>query len=76
MLLANLWATVRDQHLLETLDQNTTLLIKVSSTVFVLVVVGSLSLSLTMGMTKILAHMVRRVFGDDSRRHNLDPDLS
>ena len=76
MLLATLWATVWDQHLLETLNQNTTLLIKFSSSVFVLVVVGSLSLSLTMGMTKNLSHMVRRAVGNDSRRHILDPDLS
>lgn len=76
MLLATLWATVRDQHLLETLDQNTTLLIKLSSTVFVLVVVGSLTLSLALGATKNLSHMMRRVLGDVSRRHNLDPDLS
>ena len=76
MLLATLWATVWDQHLLETLNQNTTLLIKFSSSVFVLVVVGSLSLSLVLGMTKNLSHMVRRVLGNDSRRHILDADLS
>jgi len=76
MLLATLWATVWDQHLLETLNQNTTLLIKVSSTVFVLVVFGSLSLSLLLGMTKDLSHMVRRAVGNDNRRHILDPDLS
>lgn len=76
MPLATFWALLWNQHLLETLNQNTTLLIKVSSTVFVLVVVASLSLSLVLGMTKNLSDMVRRVLGHDSRRHNLDPDFS
>lgn len=76
MLLATLWATVRNQHLLETLDQTATLLIKVSSTVFVLVMVGSLLLSLALGTAKNLSHMMRRVLRDDSRRHIVDRDLS
>lgn len=70
MLLANFFATVWDCELLETLDRNTTLLTKISSTIFVLVVVGSLLLSLTLERTRNASYTILRARMKEGDHYN------
>jgi hypothetical protein len=57
---------------LETLDDNATLLTKVVSTMFVLVVVASLLLSLTLNISKAAANSTYRTKGKDRNSYNLE----
>jgi hypothetical protein len=60
-----------DHRLLETLNDDATLLTKVVSTVFVLVVVGSLLLSLTLNISKTASKSIQRTKEKDSDFYNL-----
>jgi ABC-type uncharacterized transport system fused permease/ATPase subunit len=72
MSLSSIWCILWDHQLLETLNDNATLLTKVVSTMFVLVVVGSLLLSLTLNISKAAANSTYRTKGEDSNSSNLE----
>lgn len=57
---------------METLSNNATLLTKVVSIMFVLVVVGSLLLSLTLNISKTATNSTYRTKGKDSNSYNLE----
>jgi hypothetical protein len=69
---SNIWCIPWDHQLLETLNDNATLLTKIVSTMFFLVVVGSLLLSLTLNISKAAANSTYRTKGKDSNSSNLE----
>jgi hypothetical protein len=71
MLPSNIWSMLWDHRLLETFNDDATLLTKVVSTIFVLVVVGSLLLSLTLNISKTASKSIHRTKEKDSDFHNL-----
>ena len=59
-----------DHRLLEILNDNATLLTKAMSTMFVLVVIGSLLLSSDLEISKTASRSIHRMKGKDSESYN------
>ncbi|KAG9801032.1 hypothetical protein KCU95_g95, partial [Aureobasidium melanogenum] len=68
---SGVWCMLWDHRLLEILNDDATLLTKVVSTIFVLVVVGSLLLSLTLNISKTASKSIHRTNEKDIDCYNL-----
>jgi hypothetical protein len=67
---SNIWCMLWDHRLLEILNDNATLLTKAISTVFVLVVIGSLLLPSSLEISKTASRSIYRTRGKDSESYN------
>jgi hypothetical protein len=67
---SNIWCMLWDHRLLEILNDNATLLTKAISTVFVLVVIGSLLLPSSLEISKTALRSIYRTRGKDSESYN------
>ena len=67
---SDIWCMLWDHRLLEILNDNATLLTKAISTVFVLIVVGSLLLFSSLEISKAASHSIYRTKWKNSESYN------
>jgi hypothetical protein len=67
---SSIWCMLWDHRLMEILDDNATLLTKAISTMFVLVVVGSLLLFSSLDTSKVASGSIYRTKGKNSESYN------